>query len=112
MTYSSPRYLGPECKSFRTKDFELNTLEGFINFFLLFLTGIMAFSESISPGRKDFGSNDCNSYLSMFFFAFLIFSAISSSSSPQRHVRQHHRQEDFLYFSWFIYLFVGIRFNL
>jgi len=112
MIYSSPKYLGPECRSLRIKDLELNTLDRFSNFFLVFLTGMIACSDFIKPGNRYLGSNDCSYYLSIFFFAFFNLSVISSSSSPQRQVKQHQRHEDFRYFSLLISLFVGIRFNL
>ena len=112
MIYSSPKYLGPEWRSLRIKDLELKTLDGFNNFFLAFLTGMIVCSDVIKPGNKFLGSNDWSYYLSIFFFAFFNLSVISSSSSPQRQVKQHQRQEDFRYVSWFINLFVGIRFNL
>lgn len=74
--YSSPKYLGPECISFKINDLELNTLFGFTQTFLFYFIFFESISDLIRPDIKDLGRSDCSSYLSKCFFAFLIFSTI------------------------------------
>lgn len=109
--YSSPRYLGPEWRSFNVRDLVLNTLEGFSNLFL-FLTGATEFYDLMRPGSNTLGSSDLSYSLSILSLAFVSLSLISSSSSPQKHVRHHHKHDDFRSFYLLISFFVGIRFSL